>query len=58
MLLASLTHGSGVIQAWISHDLSGSHMLEVTLTRGSEIAQPWLTRDAGVPQTGCHLADT
>ena len=43
---AWLPHGSGVIQSWISHDSSGSHMLGDNLTRGSGIAQRWLTRDA------------
>ena len=50
VLLASLTHGSGVIQAWISHDSSVSHMVEDTHTRGSGVAQPRLTCDAGTPQ--------
>ena len=58
MVHAWLTHGSGVILAWMSHDSFGSHMVEDILTRGSGIAQPWLTRDADMPKTGSHVADT
>ena len=46
VLPAWLSHGSGVIQVLISHDMSGSHMVEVILTRVSGIAQLCLTSDS------------
>ena len=50
MAHAWLTHTEVVIQARLTHDLCGSHMVEDTFSRGAGMAEPWLPGNAGVPQ--------